>query len=130
MIDGTVARKTNSTSQFGNQLDTVADLVFVVVAMIKLLPTIHLPGWLWIWGGVIAIIKLTSIVWGFIRKKKFVAYHSVFNKITGLLCFLLPLTLQLIEPIYSFAVVCAIATIAAIQESSYTIKTNDTFKFD
>ena len=126
MIDGTVARKTNSTSQFGNQLDTVADLVFVAAAMFKLLPAIHLPGWLWIWGGVIAIMKLANIVWGFVRRKKLVACHTVLNKITGLLCFLLPLTLQLIEPTYSFAVVCAIATIAAIQESCYTmIKANE-----
>ena len=125
MIDGTVARKTNSVSQFGSQLDTIADLVFVVAAMIKLLPTIHLPGWLWIWGSVIAIIKLANVVVGFVHRKKFVAYHTVFNKATGLLCFLLPLTLQLIEPTYSFAVVCIIATIAAIQESCYTIKGND-----
>lgn len=48
MVDGTVARKTNSTSQLGSQLDTIADLIFVVAAMIKLLPAIHLPGWLWI----------------------------------------------------------------------------------
>ena len=125
MIDGTVARKTNSASQFGSQLDTIADLVFVAAAMIKLLPAIRLPEWLWIWGGVIAMIKLANIVWGFVRSKKFVAYHTVCNKTTGLLCFLLPLTLQLIEPTYSFAVVCIIATIAAIQESCYTIKTND-----
>ena len=126
MIDGTVARKTNSTSKFGSQLDTIADIVFIVAAMIKLLPAIHLPGWLWIWGSVIAMIKLANIVWGFVRRKKFVAYHTVFNKATGLLLFLLPLTLQLIEPTYSFAVVCAIATIAAAQESCYTmIKTNE-----
>ena len=121
MIDGTVARKTNSTSQFGSQLDTIADLVFVVVAIFKLLPVIHLPGWLWIWGGVIAIMKLASIIWGFVRIKKLVAYHSVFNKITGLQCFLLPFTLQFIEPTYSFAVVCIIATIAAVQEACYTM---------
>lgn len=125
MIDGTVARRTNSASQFGSRLDTVADLVFVVAAMCKLLPVIRLPGWLWIWGGVIAIIKVATIVWGFVRKKKFVAYHSICNKATELLCFLLPLTLQLIEPTYSVAVVCIVATIAAIQESCYTIKGKD-----
>ena len=31
MIDGTIARKTNSASEFGAKLDTVADLVFVAV---------------------------------------------------------------------------------------------------
>lgn len=121
MIDGTVARKTNSTSQFGSQLDTIADLVLVMVAIFKLLPVIHLPGWLWIWGGAIAVIKLANIVLGFVRSKKFVAYHSVFNKTTGLLCFLLPLTLQFIEPSYSFVMVCIIATIAAVQEACYTM---------
>jgi CDP-diacylglycerol--glycerol-3-phosphate 3-phosphatidyltransferase len=121
MVDGTIARKTNSTSQFGSQLDTIADLVFVVVAIFKLLPVIHLPGWLWIWGGVIAIMKLASIIWGFVRIKKLVAYHSVFNKMTGLQRFLLPFTLQFIEPTYSFAVVCIIATIAAVQEACYTM---------
>ena len=125
MIDGTIARKTNSASQLGSRLDTIADLVFAVAAMFKLLPVIHLPGWLWIWGGVIAMIKLANIVWGFVCRKKLVAYHSVCNKATGLLCFLLPLTLQFIEPTYSFAVVCVIATIAAIQESCYTIKAMD-----
>ncbi len=122
MVDGTIARKTNSTSKLGSQLDTIADFIFVVVSLFKLLPAIYLPGWLWIWGGAIAVIKLANIVLEFVRKKKFVAYHSVFNKTTGLLCFLLPLTLQFIEPSYSFVIVCIIATIAAIQEGCYTIK--------
>ena len=43
MIDGTIARKTNSASEFGAKLDTVADLLFVAVSMIKLLVTIHIP---------------------------------------------------------------------------------------
>ena len=127
MIDGTVARKTNSASQFGSRLDTIADLGFVVASMIKLLPAIRLSGWLWIWGGVIAMIKFANIVLGFVRRKKLVTYHTVFNRITGLLCFLLPLTLQFIEPTYSFAVVCIIATIAAIQEGCYTIKAKNKY---
>ena len=125
MIDGTVARKTNSTSKFGSQLDTIADLVFVAVAIFKLLPVIHLPRWLWIWGGCIAIIKVTNIVWGVVYRKKLVDVHTVLNKTTGLLLFLLPLTVQFVEPAYSLVIVCLIATIAAIQEGYYTMKVND-----
>ena len=125
MIDGTIARKTNSTSQFGSQLDTIADLVFVAVAIFKLLPVIHLPGWLWIWGGCIAIIKVTNIIWGVVYRKKLVDVHTVLNKTTGLLLFLLPLTVQFVEPAYSLVIVCLIATIAAIQEGYYTMKVND-----
>ena len=125
MIDGTIARKTNTVSEFGSTLDTVADFVFVVVCSIKLLPMIHIPVWLWIWIAVIAVIKATNIVWGLVCRKKLVDYHSVFNKATGLLLFLLPFTLQSVEPTYSFAVVCIIATIAAFQEGYDTIKTNN-----
>ena len=125
MIDGTIARKTNAVTEFGSKLDTVADFVFVVVCLIKLLPLVYISAWLWIWIAVIAVIKATNVVWGFVCRKKLVDYHSVFNKATGLLLFLLPITLQSVEPTYSFAVVCIIATIAAFQEGYDTIKTNN-----
>ena len=116
MIDGTIARKTKSTSEFGSKLDTAADLVFVTVSLIKLLPAIHIPGWLWIWGVAIAIIKFGNITWGYVSKKQFISLHTIMNKITGLLLFLLPLTLSLVELKYSSIVVCSVATFAAIQE--------------
>ena len=125
MIDGTIARKTNAVTEFGSKLDTVADFVFVAVCLIKLLPLIHISVWLLTWIAVIAVIKATNIVWGLVCRKKLVDYHSVFNKATGLLLFLLPFTLQSVEPTYSFAVVCIIATIAAFQEGYDTIKTNN-----
>ena len=116
MVDGTVARKTNSVSEFGAKLDTTSDFLFFAVSFIKLLPIIHIPKWIWVWIVVIAIIKITNIVLGFVCRKKLVALHTVLNKTTGLLLFLLPLTLQFIEPTYSFTVVCIIATIAGLQE--------------
>ena len=125
MIDGTVARKTGAVSNFGAKLDTASDFVFMAVCVVKLLPMINIPVWLWISIAVIAIIKVTNVVLGFVRRKKLVVLHTVLNKITGLLLFLLPLTLQFIVPTYSFAVVCTIATIAAIQEGYYIIKAND-----
>ena len=125
MIDGTVARKTGAVSNFGAKLDTASDFVFMAVCVVKLLPKINISVWLWIWIAIIAIVKVINIVMGFIRRKKLVALHTFLNKITGLLLFLLPLTLQIIVPTYSFAVVCTIATIAAIQEDYYIIKAND-----
>lgn len=116
MIDGTIARKTNAVSEFGSKLDTVADFVFVVVCSIKLLPLVHIPTWLWIWIGVIAVIKTANIAWGFVHMKRFLPVHTVLNKITGFALFLLPLTFTFIEPTYTVLVVCCLATIAAIQE--------------
>lgn len=123
MIDGTIARKTNSISELGAKIDTAADLIFATVSMIKLLPRIHIPWWLWMWGAVIASIKIGNIIWGYVSEKQFISLHTIMNKITGLLLFLLPLTLSFVELKYYSIAVCSIATFAAIQEGGY-IATN------
>ena len=119
MIDGTVARMTNSISRFGEKLDTVADIVFVTAALIKFLPNLPIPLWLWIWGGGIAVIKISNILLGYVFQKQFAALHTILNKVTGLLLFLLPLTQPIVEFRCSSIAVCAVATVAAIQEGMY-----------
>jgi len=119
MSDGWVARKTNTVSEFGAKLDTIADIVFVIVCLFKLLPVMDIPVWLYVWVGVIALIKVINIVSGFVVQKQFVAVHSVMNKVTGALLFLLPLTLSFIDLKYSATVVCIVATFAAIQEGHF-----------
>ena len=119
IVDGWVARKTNTASEFGAKLDTVADVVFVVVCLVKLLPVLTIPDWLWIWIGIIALIKIINIVSGFVVQKQFVAVHSVMNKVTGVLLFVFPLTLSFIDLKYSAVVVCIFATFAAVQEGHF-----------
>ncbi len=116
MLDGFVARKTNTVSRFGSRLDTIADYVFVIVCLIKLLPVIHVPIWLNVWIGIIALIKVINIISGFAVLKTFIAVHSVMNKATGALLFLLPLTIPAVPLKCSAIIVCAAATFAAIQE--------------
>ena len=116
MIDGAVARKTGTVSELGSKLDTIADIVFTAICLIKLLPVLDVPAWLYAWIAVIAIIKLLNIAMGYIRQKAFAAVHSVLNKVTGGLLFLFPLTLAWIDLKYSTAAVCAVATIAAVYE--------------
>ena len=116
MIDGTIARKLGIESEFGSKFDTIADIVFVVTAAYKMFPVMEIPKGIWIWIGVIALIKIINIISGFVVEKQFVSVHTVANKITGLLVFLLPLTMSVVELRYSALVVCMVATFAAIQE--------------
>ena len=125
MIDGAVARKTDTVSKFGSQLDTFADILFVIVCLIKLLPALDIPVWLYIWILVIAFIKVANIAVGYIRQKAFAAVHSMINKVTGCLLFLFPLTLTFIDLRYSAVFVCFIATAAAIYEG-YLIQAGKT----
>ncbi len=116
MIDGAVARKTGTVSEFGSRLDTIADIVFVAACLIKLLPVLPVPVWLYGWIAVIAFIKAANIAAGYIRQKAFITVHSIMNKVTGGLLFVFPLTLAFIDLRYSAAVVCMAATAAAFQE--------------
>ena len=116
MIDGAVARKTGTASEFGSKLDTAADFVFVVVCLIKLIPVIHAPTWLILWIIAIAVIKAIDLISGYVMKKELIAPHTVMNKVTGVLLFVLPLTLSFIDLKYSGAFVSAVATFAALQE--------------
>ena len=128
MIDGTVARRTNSASEFGAKLDTVSDFAFMVVVLIRFVPHLHIPTWLWMWIGVIATIKIVNVVLGFVGTKKLISPHTVLNKVTGLLLYLLPVTIRFIELTYTLPLVCAVATVAAIHEvyDTYSEKKHDT----
>ena len=119
MLDGFVARKTDTVSKLGARLDTIADFVFVLVCLIKLLPILSIPAWLYVWIGLIALIKVVNIISGFVVQKRFVTVHSVMNKVAGALLFLLPLTIPAVPLKYSVIVVCAVATFAAIQEGHF-----------
>ena len=125
MIDGPVARKTGTVSELGAKLDTAADFVFVAVCLWKLLPGLAVPLWLWIWIVLIALIKLINIFSSYVIQKKYVVLHTVMNKVTGILLFVLPLTLPVVELKYSALLVCTVATFAAIQEGHYIRKGRD-----
>lgn len=130
MLDGAVARKTNTASEFGSVLDTVADFLLVAVCMIRLLPVIAIPVWLWVWTVIIAAVKIVNAVSGFAVQGKPVAVHTAANRITGLLLFTFPLTLRIIETAFSAVVICTAATFAAIQKCYIIISggSNDTHK--
>ena len=66
---------------------------------------------------------MANIAVGFVGQKELISVHSMMNKLTGGMLFVLPLTLAFINLRYSAAVVCMVATIAAIQEG-YLINRN------
>lgn len=128
MLDGTVARKTGKVTDFGSKLDTVADFIFTVICLVKVLPVLKIPTYILMWIGIIAVIKIINVISGFACQKKFVAVHSIANKVTGVLIFILPLTLPLIDISYSSGIVCGAATFAAIEEFCLIRKGSETAK--
>lgn len=125
MIDGPIARKTGTAYRFGAQLDSAADLLFLLICLICLLPVIHLPTFLWLWSALIALIRLANVMLAYQTRQQAVFLHTGANRLTGLLLFLLPLSLHIL-PIHVAAVpACIAATWAALQETiSLTHKKN------
>ena len=117
VLDGAVARLTGTVSRLGERLDTIADIIFVAMWMLLFIPAIDVGRWLWLWTGVIALIKVVNVICGLAMKKGFVAKHTLANKATGMLLFLLPMVilLEVIKVPY-IVLVCLLATFAAIQE--------------
>lgn len=84
---------------------------------IRLLPVLQIPTWLWIWAGLIVVIKLINQVSALVVHKRLCFPHTKANKLTGLLLFIaFPLMSWSIIPI---AIVAGIATLAAIQEGHF-----------
>ena len=123
MVDGWIARRTHTASELGAKLDTIADIVFVFVCLVKLLPVLDIPVWLYVWIGFIALIKIINIISGFVVQKRFVTVHSTMNKVAGLLLFAFPLSISFLDLKFTAGVVCIFATFAAIQEGHF-IRTN------
>lgn len=114
MVDGWLARKLHAETKAGAILDSVADLSFVACCAFRLLPHLSIPSWLWIWAGIIVVIKLVNQVSYLVVFKRFCFPHTVANKLTGFLLFLaVPTLFWTVIPV---AVVAAVATFAAIQE--------------
>ena len=116
VLDGFIARKMHTESKRGAMLDSIADLFFAVVYAVKILPILSVPVWIWIWTAVIALIKVAGII--FVSKKAhgLSIEHSFGNKLTGILLFLLPLSVYIADVKYGATAVCFAATVTAIGE--------------
>ena len=119
-----VARRLHAESNTGAILDSVSDILFVACCAIRLSPVLVIPTWLWIWAGIIAIIKIVNQISALIVYKRFCFPHTLANKQTGLLLFLtVPEMFWSLIPV---SIAAAIATFAAVQEGHF-IRTKQVF---
>ena len=116
MLDGFVARKTGTESELGAKLDSIADLVLTIVCLVKVLPAISVPTWLWAWMAAIALVKVANVISGLVIERRLVLPHTIANKAAGLVAFLVPFTIPMLGVTVPAIVACAIATFAAVQE--------------
>lgn len=116
VLDGFIARKLHTESEKGAMLDSAADLIFALIYAVRILPRLKLPLWVWLWTAGIAAVKITGIAAASRKEQHLHIEHSFGNRLTGLLLYLLPLTVKVVDVKYSAALVCTAATVTAIRE--------------
>lgn len=119
-LDGFLARKLKVSSSFGAKLDSISDLLFYTVLLIRLLPTLWdvlLPQY-YIWYVVALTVALRLFCYGYVafKYKCFSSMHTYLNKLTGLVVFCVPFALLASDPKPWCWVVVAVATLASLEE--------------
>lgn len=118
VLDGFLARLTGCVSDFGAKLDSIADLLFFGVMLVRVFPVMwaRLPSG--IWGAVVLIVGIRAISVGVAAKKtgEFAALHTYMNKFTGLAVFCVPYVLLQPFAVSACGAVCLIAVLASAEE--------------
>lgn len=118
VLDGWLARRAGRASEFGARLDSIADLLFYGVLLIRLFPLLYqiLPGEIWYAVFGIIAVRFASYTTAAVKYHRFASLHTWLNKSTGAAVFLLPYVLfSTFGVVYSWAV-CILAFAASVEE--------------
>jgi CDP-diacylglycerol--glycerol-3-phosphate 3-phosphatidyltransferase len=123
VLDGYIARKTNTASRFGAIFDSIADFVFTVIVLSIFIPLIAFEGWMLYWIGAVAAVRALTLAAGFVKYRAFAYLHTYANKVTGIALICFPVLLNLFGLAATAFVLCGIASLSALEELIITTRT-------
>ena len=125
-IDGFAARKLGGVTEFGSKLDSVSDLSFFGVSLIKLLPLLYavLPNLIWNFVVIVIVARVVFYIINYIHKKELLASHTYLNKATTVMLFFIPFLINtfLIES-YAWMLI-GIALVSVVYEFTFSLYHN------
>ena len=118
VLDGAIARKYGTSSELGAKLDSIADLLFYTLILIRIFPImwVTLPKKIWVMVAAILVVRGLSYATAARKYHRFAAMHTYMNKATGLMVFGVPYAIC--SPIaipYCWGV-CIVAMAASLEE--------------
>lgn len=129
IVDGFIARKMGLTSALGAKLDSIADLLFYAVMLLRIFPRLLevLPMWIWICVAVVLAVRISAYIVAAVKYKRFASLHTYLNKVTGGAVFAVPFIMLTSIATALCAAVCAIGFLASLEELIIHIS-NDEYK--
>jgi CDP-diacylglycerol--glycerol-3-phosphate 3-phosphatidyltransferase len=122
ILDGFIARKTNTTSKFGETLDSVADFILTAVILVIFIPLLEWEAWMLYWISIIALIRFISLGIGFAKYHTFAFLHTYANKATGIAGTCFPILYQVFGLTITVVLLCVIASFSALEELTISCK--------
>ena len=122
ILDGYIARKTKTESNFGAKLDTISDLLFCIVMLIIMFDIFLKDIICMVFIIIILLIRILSIIIVLKKYNKFAILHTYTNKLTGLLVFFIPYFIYLDGTNIVIYIIGVIALISSIEETAINIK--------
>ena len=121
LADGIVARTMKLQSPAGARLDSIADTAFFLTLMIRILPVLTIPPWIWGCGAGVLMVRLATYGLGVLKYHAFCSLHTYANKVTGLLLFCAPVLYALLGITIAAVILFAAAFLSAAEELLVTI---------
>lgn len=92
VLDGWLARMTKTADEFGARLDSIADLLFYMAVLVRLVPALweRLPAGIWYGAGGVFLLRMISYLTAVLKYHSFAALHTYLNKLSGLVVFVIP----------------------------------------
>ena len=118
VLDGWLARKTGTASEFGARLDSIADLLFYGILLFRLLPALWLalPAAVWYVVSAVLFVRVLAYTTAAVKYHRFASLHTWLNKLTGGAVFLLPYVFAVSSGVTYGWAVCFLALAAALEE--------------
>ncbi|ASA25768.1 CDP-alcohol phosphatidyltransferase family protein [Paenibacillus donghaensis] len=125
VLDGYTARRTNSASPLGANVDSIADAVFTAALLAVFLPLLSLPLWIICWIAAVTLVRLGSLLVGYIKYRALSFLHTYANKATGLMLFSFPFLYSLFGLTATLIVICGLASCSAVEELIINLKSKE-----
>lgn len=124
VLDGYIARLTGQAGEIGAKLDSIADLLFYSMTLIKIFPLLFgmLPLWLWIATGGVVLIRVISYLAVAVKYHRFASMHTYLNKISSFMLFWTPYLMKTRYITHYCVISCVVAAVAAVQELNLHVR--------
>ena len=118
VLDGAIARKYGTASELGAKLDSIADLLFYTLILIRIFPVMWVTLPKVIWAAVAAILVVRGCAYATFARKyhRFASLHTYLNKATGVLVFGVAYMIRTPAAMPYCWSVCAVAMLASLEE--------------